>query len=88
MRTSPSASIRYRDLLEMFETTTKRHETRVAMRIDAMVTKSSNTYGPICANSPPGPAAFFASHEIKEWRSRDALQSQRSRMGHDYFGSA
>src|SRR6185369_16212844 len=34
MRVKPKSVYTYRDLLEMFETTTKRHETRVAMRIE------------------------------------------------------
>src|SRR5712691_12973086 len=34
MRTQPKRIYTYRDLLELFETTTKRHSTRVAMRIE------------------------------------------------------
>jgi long-chain acyl-CoA synthetase len=44
MRAQPKRVYTYRDLLEMFETTTKRHETRVAMRIERDGHKEQYTY--------------------------------------------
>ena len=44
MRAQPRRVYTYRDLLEMFETTTKRHETRVAMRIERDGHKEQYTY--------------------------------------------
>jgi len=56
MRVQPKRIYTYRDLLELFETSTKRHATRVAMRLSAMAAKS-NTPMPTYASWLPGPPA-------------------------------
>src|SRR5207249_4747513 len=64
MRTQPKRVYTYRDLLELFETTTKRHSTRVAMRIERDGHKEQYTYADLRELATRA-AAFFASHEIK-----------------------
>ena len=44
MRAQPKRVYTYRDLLELFETSTKRHATRVAMRIERDGRKEQYTY--------------------------------------------
>jgi long-chain acyl-CoA synthetase len=80
MRTQPKRVYTYRDLVELFETSTKRHETRVAMRIERDGRKEQYTYG-ICASCRRARRVL-----CQQWdqvrRARNPLQSQRARVGH------
>ena len=85
MRAQPKRVYTYRDLLEMFETTTKRHETRVAMRIERDGHKEQYTYADLRELSTRA-AAFFASQGIKNG-SRVLLFSHNApEWGMTYFG--
>src|SRR5262249_20878976 len=54
----------YRDLLELFETSTKRHATRVAMRIERDGRKEQYTYADL-RELATRVAGFLASKDIK-----------------------
>src|SRR5438034_10155498 len=85
MRAQPKRVYTYRDLLELFETTTKRHETRVAMRIERDGRKEQYTYADLRELATRA-AAFFASHDIKSG-DRVMLFSQNApEWGMTYFG--
>src|SRR5437660_1642297 len=85
MRAKPRRIYTYRDLLEMFETTTKRHETRVAMRIERDGRKEQYTYADLRELATRA-AAFFASQGIKNG-SRVMLFSRNApEWGMTYFG--
>jgi len=85
MRAQPKRIYTYRDLLEMFETTTKRHATRVAMRIERDGRNEQYTYADLRELSTRA-AAFFASHNIKSG-DRVMLFSQNApEWGMTYFG--
>src|SRR5437588_1575611 len=64
MRAQPKRIYTYRDLLEMFETTTKRHATRVAMRIEREGHKEQYTYADLRELATRA-AAFLADQGIK-----------------------
>src|SRR6266478_3767425 len=85
MRAQPKRVYTYRDLLEMFETTTKRHATRVAMRIERDGHKEQYTYADLRELATRA-AAFFASRGIKSG-DRVMLFSQNApEWGMTYFG--
>src|SRR6267154_2528185 len=85
MRVQPKRIYTYRDLLEMFETTTKRHATRVAMRIERDGHKEQYTYTDLRELATRA-AGFFASHGIKSG-DRVILFSQNApEWGMTYFG--
>lgn len=85
MRAQPKRVYTYRDLLELFETTTKRHSTRVAMRIERDGRKEQYTYADLRELATRA-AAFFASHGIKS-SDRIILFSQNApEWGMTYFG--
>jgi long-chain acyl-CoA synthetase len=79
MRAQPKRVYTYRDLLELFETSTKRHATRVAMRIERDGRKEQYTYadlrelatraGAFLANEGirPGDRVMLFSHNAPEW---------------------
>ena len=85
MRAKPKRVYTYRDLLEMFETTTKRHETRVAMRIDRDGHKEQYTYADLRELSTRA-AAFFASHGIKNGTRVMLFSHNAPEWGMTYFG--
>ncbi|HBB94809.1 MAG TPA: AMP-dependent synthetase, partial [Blastocatellia bacterium] len=85
MRTQPKRIYTYRDLLEMFETTTKRHETRVAMRIERDGHKEQYTYADLRELATRA-AAFFASHEIKNGDRVMLFSHNAPEWGMTYFG--
>src|SRR5947208_7274341 len=85
MRAKPKRVYTYRDLLEMFETTTKRHETRVAMRIERDGHKEQYTYADLRELATRA-AAFFASHEIKNGDRVMLLRHNAPEWGMTYFG--
>lgn len=85
MRAQPKRIYTYRDLLELFETSTKRHATRVAMRIERDGRKEQYTYADLreLANRVAG---FLASEGIKPG-DRVMLVSQNTpEWGMTYFG--
>src|SRR5213082_3561789 len=85
MRTQPKRVYTYRDLLEMFETTTKRHATRVAMRIERDGHKEQYTYADLRELSMRA-AAFFASQNIKSGHRVMLFSHNAPEWGMTYFG--
>ena len=85
MRAQPKRVYTYRDLVELFETTTKRHETRVAMRIERDGRKEQYTYGDLRELSTRA-AAFFASHGIKSGDRLILFSQNAPEWGITYFG--
>jgi long-chain acyl-CoA synthetase len=85
MRAQPKRIYTYRDLLEMFETTTKRHETRVAMRIERDGHKEQYTYADLRELATRA-AAFFASHGIKNGNRVMLFSHNAPEWGMTYFG--
>ena len=79
MRAQPKRIYTYRDLLELFETTTKRHATRVAMRIERDGKKEQYTYADlrelatraagflVSEGIKPGDRVMLVSHNAPEW---------------------
>ncbi len=85
MRAQPKRIYTYRDLLELFETSTKRHSTRVAMRIERNGRHEQYTYADVreLANRAAG---FLASEGISAG-DRVMLVSQNTpEWGMTYFG--
>src|SRR5437762_8600885 len=85
MRTQPKRVYTYRDLLEMFETTTKRHETRVAMRIERDGHKEQSTYADMRELATRA-GAFFASQGIKGGDRVMLFSHNAPEWGMTYFG--
>src|SRR5438132_7035372 len=85
MRAQPKRIYTYRDLLEMFETTTKRHATRVAMRIERDGHKEQYTYADLRELATRA-AAFFASHGIKNGDRVMLFSHNAPEWGMTYFG--
>ncbi|HYV24830.1 MAG TPA: AMP-binding protein, partial [Pyrinomonadaceae bacterium] len=85
MRTQPKRVYTYRDLLEMFETTTKRHATRVAMRIERDGHKEQYTYADLRELSIRA-AAFFASQDIRSGNRVMLFSHNAPEWGMTYFG--
>ncbi|HLA10207.1 MAG TPA: AMP-binding protein [Pyrinomonadaceae bacterium] len=85
MRAQPKRIYTYRDLLELFETSTKRHATRVAMRIERNGRKEQYTYADLRELATRA-GAFLASQGIKPG-DRVMLVSQNApEWGMTYFG--
>lgn len=85
MRAQPKRVYTYRDLLELFETSTKRHATRVAMRIERDGRKEQYTYADL-RELATRVAGFLASKNIKHG-DRVMLVSQNApEWGMSYFG--
>src|SRR5687768_5118365 len=85
MRVQPKRIYTYRDLLELFETTTKRHATRVAMRIERDGRKEQYTYADLRELATRA-AGFFVGEGIKAG-DRVMLVSQNApEWGMSYFG--
>src|SRR5437879_3428154 len=85
MRAQPKRVYTYRDLLEMFETTTKRHATRVAMRIERDGHKEQYTYSDLRELATRA-ASFFASHSIKHGNRVMLYSHNAPEWGMTYFG--
>src|SRR5438876_8749979 len=85
MRTQPKRVYTYRDLLELFETTTKRHATRVAMRIERDGHKEQYTYADLRELATRA-AAFFASQGIKSGDRVMLFSHNAPEWGMTYFG--
>ncbi|MBC7910333.1 MAG: AMP-binding protein, partial [Pyrinomonadaceae bacterium] len=85
MREKPKRVYTYRDLLELFETTTKRHATRVAMRIERDGRKEQYTYADLRELATRA-AAFLASEGIKPANRVMLLSHNAPEWGMTYFG--
>src|SRR6266571_2718214 len=85
LRAQPKRVYTYRDLLEMFETTTKRHATRVAMRIERDGHKEQYTYADLRELATRA-AAFFASRGIKNGDRVMLFSHNAPEWGMTYFG--
>src|SRR5437588_5528760 len=85
MRAQPKRVYTYRDLLEMFETTTKRHATRVAMRIERDGHTEQYTYADLRELATRA-AAFFASQPIKSGDRVMLFSHNAPEWGMTYFG--
>src|SRR5215210_5563596 len=85
MREQPKRVYTYRDLLELFETSTKRHATRVAMRIEREGRQEQYTYADLRELATRA-GAFLASQGIKP-TDRVILRSHNApEWGMTYFG--
>jgi len=85
MRAQPKRVYTYRDLLELFETSTKKHATRVAMRIERDGRKEQYTYADLHELATRA-AAFLVNEGIKHG-DRVMLVSQNApEWGMTYFG--
>ncbi|MDQ3818125.1 MAG: AMP-binding protein, partial [Acidobacteriota bacterium] len=85
MRAQPKRVYTYRDLLELFETTTKRHATRVAMRIERDGRKEQYTYADMRELATRA-AAFFASQGVRPGERIMLYSRNAPEWGMTYFG--
>ncbi len=85
MRAQPKRVYTYRDLLELFETTTKRHATRVAMRIERDGRKEQYTYADMRELATRA-AAFLASEGVRPGMRVMLLSHNAPEWGMTYFG--
>jgi long-chain acyl-CoA synthetase len=85
MRAQPKRVYTYRDLVELFETTTKRHATRVAMRIERDGRKEQYTYADLRELATRA-ASFFAAHGIKSGDRVILFSHNAPEWGMTYFG--
>ncbi|HZI60239.1 MAG TPA: AMP-binding protein [Pyrinomonadaceae bacterium] len=85
MRAQPKRVYTYRDLLELFETSTKRHATRVAMRIERDGRKEQYTYADL-RELATRVAGFLASQGIKQGDRVMLVSSNAPEWGMTYFG--
>ncbi|HKS10904.1 MAG TPA: AMP-binding protein [Pyrinomonadaceae bacterium] len=85
MRAQPKRVYTYRDLLELFETSTKRHATRVAMRIERDGRKEQYTYADL-RELATRVAGFLASNGIKQGDRVMLVSANAPEWGMTYFG--
>src|SRR5712691_7726643 len=85
MRAQPKRIYTYRDLVELFETSTKRHATRVAMRIERDGRKEQYTYADLRELATRA-AGFFASEGIKPGDRVMLVSHNAPEWGMTYFG--
>jgi long-chain acyl-CoA synthetase len=85
MREQPKRVYTYRDLLELFETSTKRHATRVAMRIERDGRKEQYTYEDL-RELATRVAGFLASQGVKAGDRVMLVSSNSPEWGMSYFG--
>ena len=86
MRAQPKRVYTYRDLLELFETSTKRHATRVAMRIERDGRKEQYTYADVRELALRA-AGFLASKGIKHGDRLMLVSHNAPEWGMTYFGT-
>ncbi len=86
MRAQPKRIYTYRDLLELFETSTKRHATRVAMRIERDGHKEQYTYADMRELATRA-AGFLASQGIKQGDRVMLVSHNAPEWGMTYFGT-
>jgi long-chain acyl-CoA synthetase len=85
MRAQPKRIYTYRDLLELFETSTKRHATRVAMRIERNGRNEQYTYADMRELATRA-AGFLASEGIKPGDRVMLVSHNAPEWGMTYFG--
>jgi len=85
MRAQPKRVYTYRDLLELFETSSKRFSTRVAMRIERDGEQEQYTYADIHELATRA-AAFFASQGVKPADRVLLVSHNAPEWGMSYFG--
>ena len=85
MRAQPKRVYTYRDLLELFETSTKRHATRVAMRIERDGRNEQYTYADLRELATRA-GAFLASEGIKPGDRVMLFSHNAPEWGITYFG--
>lgn len=85
MEAKPKRVYTYRDLLELFETSTKRHATRVAMRIERDGRKEQYTYADL-RELATRVAGFLASEGIKQGDRVMLVSGNAPEWGMTYFG--
>ncbi|HEY3579983.1 MAG TPA: AMP-binding protein, partial [Pyrinomonadaceae bacterium] len=85
MRAQPKRVYTYRDLLELFETSTKRHATRVAMRIERDGRKEQYTYADL-RELATRVAGFLVSRGIKHGDRVMLVSANAPEWGMTYFG--
>ncbi|MBC7929403.1 MAG: AMP-binding protein, partial [Rubrivivax sp.] len=85
MRAQPKRVYTYRDLLELFETSSKRFSTRVAMRIERDGEQEQYTYADIHELATRA-AAFFASQGVKHGDRVLLVSHNAPEWGMSYFG--
>lgn len=85
MRAQPKRIYTYRDLLELFETSTKRHSTRVAMRIERDGRKEQYTYADL-RELATRVAGFLLSQGIKQGDRVMLVSNNAPEWGMTYFG--
>ncbi|MDT7541805.1 MAG: long-chain acyl-CoA synthetase [Acidobacteriota bacterium] len=85
MRAKEKRVYTYRDLLELFETSTKRFSTRVAMRIEREGRKEQYTYADLHELATRA-AAFFVGEGVKPNERVVLLSHNAPEWGMTYFG--
>ncbi|MFN2515089.1 MAG: AMP-binding protein [Pyrinomonadaceae bacterium] len=85
MRAQPKRIYTYRDLLELFETSTKRHATRVAVRIERDGRKEQYTYANLRELATRA-AGFLASEGIQPGHRVMLVSHNAPEWGMTYFG--
>src|SRR3977135_4350300 len=85
MRAQPKRIYTYRDLIELFETSTKRHATRVAMRIERDGRKEQYTYADLRELALRA-AGFFASQGVRPGDRKMLVSQNAPEWGMTYFG--
>lgn len=85
MRAQPKRIYTYRDLLELFETSTKRHATRVAMRIERDGHNEQYTYADLRELATRA-GGFLASQGIKSGDRVMLFSHNGPEWGMTYFG--
>lgn len=85
MRAQPKRIYTYRDLLELFETSTKRHATRVAMRIERDGQKEQYTYADLQELATRA-AGFFVARGVRVGDRVMLLAKNAPEWGISYFG--
>jgi long-chain acyl-CoA synthetase len=85
MRAQPKRIYTYRDLLELFETSTKRHATRVAMRIERDGRNEQYTYADLRELATRA-AGFLASEGVKPGDRVMLVSDNAPEWGMTYFG--
>src|SRR6267378_693702 len=85
MRAQPKRIYTYRDLLELFETSTKRHATRVAMRIERDGRNEQYTYADLRELATRA-AGFLRSEGINQGDRVMLVSRNAPEWGMSYFG--
>ena len=85
LRIQPKRAYTYRDLIDLFETTTKRFGTRVAMRIERDGKKEQYTFQDVRELTNRA-AAFFLRHQIEHGSRVILFSHNMPEWGMTYFG--